>query len=117
MTRDTFKTLFESALEVAAENADKKLGRSVPRVFEIEMHGLAPHARTLTKEHALDEVYIASDRFYRIIDLAVRRVSKDVTTVFMRVSGHSPGSFADTWNQPIGSGPFKQLLADEIEVA
>lgn len=116
MTKNEFGVLFDDALEVAARNAEKKLGRPVPRIFEIEMHGLAPHSRRLMKNQALDEIYLAADRFYRIIDLAVRRINKDVSMVFMRVSGHEPGTFSQTWNQPPGSGPFKQLLADDIEV-
>jgi len=116
VTKEEFRALFESALETAAQNAEKKLGRSVPRSFEIEMHAFAPHSRLLTTEAAFEEIYLGADRFYRIIDLAVRRVSADISTVFICVSGHEPGSFDQTWNQPAGSGPFKQLLSDKIEV-
>ena len=116
MSKEEFKTLFEHALEVAAQNAERKLGRPVPRQFEIEMHGLAPETRILKAEEALDEIYLGSDRFYRIIDISVCRVSKDVSTVFMVVSGHAPGTLKQTWNQPPGSGPFKQVLADEVKV-
>lgn len=115
MTRDAFKLLFRSALETAAGNADKKLGRAVPRAFEIEMHGLAPAARRLTVDQAFNEIYLGPDRFYRVIDLAVLRVTGEVTTIFMRVSGHPPDTFERTWNQPAGTGPFKQLLSDKIE--
>jgi hypothetical protein len=116
MSKEDFKTLFEHALEVAAQNAERKLGRPVPRRFEIETHGLAPHPRVLKKDDAFEEIYLGPDRFYRIIDLAVRRVSKDVCTVFMGISGHTPGPLSQTWNQPPGSGPFKQVLADEVKV-
>jgi hypothetical protein len=116
MTKEEFKTLFEHALETAAQNAEKKLGRPVPRQFEIEMHGLAPHSRILQKDDALDEIYIGPDRFYRIIDISVRRVSKDVCTVFMGISGHTPGALSQTWNQPPGSGPFKQVFTDKMEL-
>ena len=115
MTKEEFKALFERALEVAAKNAEGKLGHSVPRRFEIEMHGLAPHSRMLTMDDALEEIYLGPERFYRIVDLSVRRVSKDVCTVFMGISGHTPGSLNQTWNQPPGSGPFKQVLADEVK--
>jgi hypothetical protein len=115
MARDAFKILFQSALETAAEHASKILGRAVPRVFAIEMHGLAPTSRTLTVDEAFDAIYLEPERFYRVIDLAVLRVSGEVTTIFMRVSGHSPETFEKTWNQPAGSGPFKQLLPDKIE--
>jgi hypothetical protein len=116
MTKDEFKAIFERALNVAAENAEEQLGRSVPRTFESEMHGLAPHPKTMKKNDAFEAVYLGSDRFYRIIDVSVVRVSKDVSTVFVCVSGHQPGPLNETWNQPPGSGPFKQLLAAEVKV-
>lgn len=116
MTKEEFRTLFESALEIAAKNAETKLGRLVPRRFEIEMHGLASHPRVLEKDDAFEEIYLGPDRFYRIIDLAVSRVSKDTSTVFMSISGHPPGTLNQTWNEPPGSGPFKQLLADEVKL-
>jgi hypothetical protein len=63
-----------------------------------------------------DALYLGDDRFYRIIDVAVVGVSADTTTVFVWASAHHPGSFNETWNDPPGSGPFKQLIADEIKV-
>lgn len=116
MSKEEFKTLFEHALEVAAQNAEKKLGHPVPRRFEIETHGLAPQPRVLKKDDACEEIYLGPDRFYRIIDISVCCVSKDVSTVYMVVSGHPPGALNQTWNQPPGNGPFKQVLADEVKV-
>lgn len=116
MTKEHFKALFESALEIAAENAEMKLGHSVPRNFEIQLHGLAPQQRLLTKEGAFEAIYLGPDRFYRVIDLAVVSVSNKISTVFMRLSGHQPGTLEQTWDQPPGSGPFKQLLADEVKL-
>ena len=116
MSKEEFKILFERALEVAAQNAEKKLGRPVPRQFEIELHGLAPHSGMLSKDLALEQVYINPMQFYRIIDVSVRRVSKDVSTVCMVISGHTPGPLSQTWNLPPGCGPFKQVLANELEV-
>ena len=116
MTKEAFKALFEDALEVAAENAEKKLGRPVPRSFDIEMHGLAHHPSILDKHEALEAIYLGPDRFYCIIDLSVIRVSKDSCTVFMCISGHEPSALKRTWDQPTGSGPFKQLLPLRIEL-
>ncbi|HKO55573.1 MAG TPA: hypothetical protein VJ276_06805 [Thermoanaerobaculia bacterium] len=116
MTEEEFAEVFQQALERAAGNAEQALGRAVPRLFEIELHGLAPRSRRMSKEDALHELYLGPDRFHRIIDVAVRRVGKDVTTVFTRVSGHEPGSWDETWNQPPGAGPFKQLIARDVEV-
>jgi hypothetical protein len=70
----------------------------------------------MEKDEAFEAVYLGADRFYRIIDVSVIRVSKDVSTVFMCISGHNPGPLNETWNQPPGSGPFKQLLATRVAV-
>jgi len=116
MSKDEFRLLFKDALEIAAKNADKQLGRPVPRSFLIEFHGLASRSRVLQEDEALEAIYLGPDRFYRVIDVAVRSVSKDACTLFMCISGHSPGSFNETWNQPPGMGPFKQLRASQIKL-
>lgn len=116
MNKEEFKILLERALQTAAQNAEKKLGRRIPRKFEIVLHGLAPTSRILGTSDALDEIYLGPDRFFRIIDLSISRVSKDVATVYMAVSGHPPGPLSQTWNQPPGSGPFKQTLAETVKV-
>ena len=66
---------------------------------------------------AIHDLYLGTDRFYRIIDVAVIEVGKGHTTVFVRASDHKPASFEQTWNDPPGSGPFKQLIADSIKVS
>ena len=70
---------------------------------------------TLRKEAVIDEIYLGPDQFYRVIDVAVRRVDAEGCTVFMAISGHAPCAFEQTWNQPPGSGPFKQVIASIIE--
>lgn len=104
------------ALDVAATDAATQLGRPVSRSFTIELHGLSPKRRLLSPEEALDVLYLGPDRFFRIIDVSVLRVSQTRTLVFTRISGHTPGGFDDTWNTPPGAGPFKQLQAAQIIV-
>jgi hypothetical protein len=117
MTREEFKALFERALDIAAENAEKELGRPVPRSFEIELHGgRHPHPRIVKKDDAFEAIYLGPDRFFRVIDISVMRVSNDVSTVYMVVSAHEPSTWDRTWNQPPGSGPFKQVFAAKIAV-
>jgi hypothetical protein len=114
ITKREFSELFDRALEVAADNAALKLRCPVPRNFEIEMHALTDHPRLLTKDGALESLYIGPDWFYRVIDVSVIGVGSDVCRVFVCVSGHAPAPLNESWNQPPGSGPFKQLLAQEI---
>jgi len=115
VTEGEFRGLLLSALEIAIQRAEKRLGRSVPRRIEIEFHGLAPSSRTMTVDDVLEALYLGPDTFFRIVDVAVLRALQDRCVVFMCVSVHKPGSFSETWNQPQGSGPFKQLDALRIE--
>lgn len=114
MNKEEFRLLFDRELEVAVANAERKLDHAVPCNFEIEMQGLTDRHSFMTKDEAVEMLYLGPDRFYRIVDLAVVGVSKDVCRVYVRISGHKPGQLSETWNQPAGSGPFKQLIPDEI---
>jgi hypothetical protein len=115
MTKSEFADLLDSALQVAAQNAELRLKRSVSRHFVIDFHGLAPMARTITQAEALDLLYLGPDVFYRLIDVAVIKVDENMSTIFMRISGHKPSTLQNTWD-PGGAGPFKQLQAAKIEV-
>ncbi len=65
-------------------------------------------------DEALDHIYLGDDRFYRIIDVAIKEVLPAESVAFLRVSGHPPDEFSKTWN-PSSTGPFKQILAANIE--
>jgi hypothetical protein len=114
MTKDEFRSLFLQALNAAAENAEARLARPVPRAFVIELHAPNSSARTVSVDQALDQIYLGKDRFYRIIDVAIRGLSPRQSIAFVRVSGHPPGQFSQTWG-PSHLGPFKQIIADTIE--
>ena len=116
MERQQFAELFRTALEEAARNDEVKVTRRIPRDFQIELHG-AGHSRALLDPQAvLDVLYLGPNRFYRVVDVAVIAVGPHRTTAFVRVSGHEPGSWDQTWNDPPGAGPFHQLIAERIEV-
>jgi hypothetical protein len=114
MTKIEFRRLFLQALEAAAESAEARLGRSIPRLFDIELHATGASDRTMSIDQALDHIYLGNDRFYRIIDVAIRRVLPRKSVAFVRVSGHPPGPFSQTWD-PSDLGPFKQIIATTIE--
>lgn len=116
MTLAEFNELFRQALEQAAKNAETRLSRAVPRDFTVHVYGAGYSGTTMSPEQASERLYLGPNRFYRIIDVAVTGVSGDRCTAFVRASGHQPSSFEDTWNEPPGSGPFKQLLAEKIDV-
>lgn len=114
MTKKQFGDLFERALNLAAGNAERQRGKPVPRTFLIELHAPRSAGRVLSVEEALDHLYLGDDRFYRVIDVAVKQVSLRESVVFARVSGHTPAEFDKTWD-PSGLGPFKQILAAKID--
>ena len=115
MTKDEFRDIFLKVLEAAALVAEGKLGHSIPRTFSVELHAPKYPGQTVTAEVAFDAIFLGNDRFYRIIDVAVKEVSSARTLVFMRVSGHQPAEWQKTWNAE-DLGPFKQVVANEIRV-
>jgi len=116
MTFDEFYKLFQGELQKAIKNAEERLHKTLSPEVKIVLHGAGHFGDLMDTLTAAKELYIGEDRFYRIIDLAVIKVSKKETTIFVRASSHRPGTFDQTWNNPPGSGPFKQLIPKEIIV-
>lgn len=88
----------------------------MPRAFKILLRGAGHSGERLRPTMALDTLYLGDARFYLIIDVAVVEVGPRIVTVFVRASGHWLGRWDRTWNDPPGSGPFKQLLAEHVNV-
>jgi hypothetical protein len=116
MDKQGFRELFEAALDEAAQNAERKLNREVPRNFVVLLYGLGYNGAPLDLETAVDALYLGEDSFFVIVDLAVMEVNARSTKVFVRPSGHRPVPFEHTWNYKAGTGPFKQLIAEQIKV-
>ena len=115
MKKDDFKNLFKTSVEIAIVNAEAKLGIRLSRNIKILISGWEPLSPTLTLDEAFEEIFISESSFFRIIDLGVIRFSNNSVSVAVRHSDHKPSEFEDTWNQPFGSGPFKQIIFEEIE--
>ena len=116
MTRDEFRKLYLEALSAAADNAEGALAGPISRSFLIELHGPGggSNERLLTVDEAFDALYLGNDRFYRIVDVAVKKVLPDNSVIFVRPSGHTPDTFEKTWYPP-EKGPFKQIYPVTIE--
>lgn len=114
MTFDEYNKLFQRELQAAIKNAEERLHRELPLEVKIVLHGAGHSGDLMDALTAARELYLGEDRFYRIIDLCVIKVSKKETTIFVRASSHTPGTFEQTWNNPAGNGPFKQLIPREI---
>lgn len=109
MKKQQFRQLFDLFLEEAAQDAEIVLGCKMPRVFEVLLNGSGYSNYLTTVATACDQLYLGEDKFYRVIDIGVVAVSKEKITIFVRASSHSPTGFENTWNTPMGSGPFKLL--------
>jgi hypothetical protein len=116
MTRAEFHRVFRRAIEAALSFADGELPQPAPRTVEVELHGAGNRGQVMTADDAADRLFIAPDRFYRIVDVGVKAVSRTRTTVFVRASDHALGTWQETWD-PDGDGPFKQILPGRIQVA
>lgn len=114
MTKNDFRELFRRALNIAAENGEEKLAKPIPRSFVIELHAPGSSGDVVSVDEALDRIYLGSDQFYKIIDVAIKELLPEESVAFVRVSGHSPDEFSKTWN-PSELGPFKQIIAEKIE--
>ncbi|HEX4243232.1 MAG TPA: hypothetical protein VHZ53_17610 [Steroidobacteraceae bacterium] len=113
MTKAEFGEIFRRALNVAAQNADEKLSNPVPRSFLIRLHSFGYDDQLISVDEAAGKLYVGSDRFYRIIDVAIEEVRPNQSIVFVRVSGHPPDTLSATFD-PSGSGPFKQIIMYNI---
>jgi hypothetical protein len=116
MSFEEFNNLFQNALNIAIKNAEEKLNLKLPSKIKIVLHGAGYSGDIFDPDIVAKHLYIGENKFYRIIDLSVIRVNKTECIIFVRVSSHTPSEFNATWNTPLGSGPFKQILSDEIIV-
>ncbi|MCQ3932789.1 MAG: hypothetical protein DPW16_20260 [Chloroflexi bacterium] len=114
MEKSEFLELFKRQLELAAENAESKLGYKISRVLKIAFYGFGYSGEQLDVETAFDLLWIDETLFYAIVDVAVIDVTSEKTVIFIRVSGHEPCPFEKTWNDLPGNGPFNQLISEKV---
>jgi hypothetical protein len=116
MKFEEFYKLFQSALNIAIKNAEDQLQRALPSNLMVVLHGAGHSGDLMDSLTAAKALYLGETKFYRIIDVSVIKVSGSMCTLFVRASSHAPASFDKTWNNPPGSGPFKQLFSTKIEI-
>lgn len=116
MDKNEFEALFGRNIKLALTKASAFLGRPLPDLYEIELHGAGVRGDTVSFDKAMELIYLGETIFYRVIDIAVKQVKSDRCKVFVRISDHPPSSFGETWNMPEGNGPFKVLDPVKIDV-
>jgi hypothetical protein len=109
VTKEALQQLLEKCITLAVDEAQKEIADPLPAQFYL---GLGAFGQ-LGKELSLDEVlsFLFRDgTFPRIVDIAVRGIKDGRTFIWIRPSGHAYVSdFAQTWNTPVGMGPFKSI--------
>jgi hypothetical protein len=109
-----FGRLFQSTLERAANNAERKFGRSFPRKYLVELNVGDYEGHLVEPSEAAAALFIAPDKFYKIIDVCVKTVQSESTIFFVRPSGHAPVPLSGTFD-PHGAGPFKEIEPLTVE--
>jgi hypothetical protein len=111
MNRESFKKVFEEAIEKAILAQEEIQNRQLPRNFEVQFYGMDVSGEIIDVDLATDLLYIGEDEFVYLVDIAALGANSKVTRFFVRVSGYPPkATFEETYNDPPGSGPFKQVI-------
>jgi hypothetical protein len=84
MIREEFRQLFHRSLNLAADNAEAKVPPPIPRSSLIRLHAFGYDDRLVSVDEAVDKIYVESDRFYRIIDVAIIEVLLNESVAFVR---------------------------------
>jgi hypothetical protein len=84
-----FSSRFRDALMAASSAAPHKNGATLDQI-ELHFHGV----QECTFDEACSQLFIADDRFFKVIDVSVH--PKRDCWFFVRPSGHDPGSWDET---------------------
>jgi hypothetical protein len=107
VTKEVLRQLLDRCISQAVDKAQREIAESLPTEYYLTLEAFGQQG----KELSLDEVlsFLFRDRtFPRIVDIAVRGIKDGRTLIWIRPSGHAYVSdFAQTWNTPVGMGPFK----------
>jgi hypothetical protein len=115
LNKAAFGDLFRSALTTALHNAERHFGRRLPHHVDVKLYGVGRSGVVLGVEEVIDTLFIDEDTFHQIIDVAIAEVGERRCLAFVRVSDRPPVAFHRTRNDPRGTGPFKQLVAQELK--
>jgi hypothetical protein len=109
ITRD-FTARFERELDAATRDAEGRLGGHAVRNYKIAFGD--PRGRELIGiESAVGRLLKDAPLLPPIIDISVLEFRDDGTVIFVRPSSHHPVPWAETWDLPLGHGPFRVLVA------
>ena len=88
----------------------KGIADPLPAELYLGLEAFGQRGKELSIEEVLSFLY-RDGTFPRIVDIAVRGIKDGRTFIWIRPSGHAYVSdFAQTWNTPVGMGPFKRIV-------
>ena len=105
MDKGNYALLFEEAVRRALEQAGVSPSSSEPVV---EFHGRPSPEEPVALSEALGLLWLSTERFYRVVDVAAFVGEDNPPVIFVRPAGFEPSGYEDTW-EPDGLGPFKVL--------
>jgi hypothetical protein len=110
MNKETFRSYFRQAL--ARSIADSQEENILPglQLERFEVHAPGPKGQILPEAETINAIFLGETLFYRIIDvgLIIEPISGSIG--FVRVSGHAPSRYEDTFD-PQDLGPFRSIGA------
>ena len=113
ISRAEFTELFEEALTEAISLAEETVGARTNDQVVFLVYGAGFDGELMLKDAAVEAIFINNESFYRVIDIGVFDTDPEQTTIWLRVSGHAPGPFSESWD-PNHLGPFKTVIGERI---
>lgn len=109
VTKEALQQLLEQCMVITVEEVQKQIAEPLPTHLYVGLEAFGQQGKELSLDEVLSFLY-RDGTFPRIIDVAVRGIRKGRTFIWIRPSGHIYVSdFAQTWNHPVGMGPFKNI--------
>lgn len=117
ITKAFLDEVFEKCVISTVQDAQRQVVDDLPNQLVFRLQAFNQNKKSLSQNEVMP--FLFRDRaFPRIVDIAVRGIADHHTLIWVRPSGHAfVRDFSQTWNTPVGMGPFKSLglmLPNEI---
>lgn len=109
MTEEILRSALIQCMNRAREKAQQDVSEPLPESLFLGLDAFGQQGKELSLDEAMAFLY-RKGTFPRVVDVAVRGIREGRTFIWIRPSGHSyVSSFSQTWNSPVGMGPFKSI--------
>jgi hypothetical protein len=107
VTKEVLRQLLETSISRAVNEAQREIDEPLPIDYYLVLEAFGQQGKELSLDEVLSFLF-RNGTFPRIVDVAIRGIKDGRTLIWIRPSGHAyVGDFAQTWNAPVGMGPFK----------